>query len=485
MASADIINALPSTCKVKVPSSSSTIEDTISRWSSTALALPYAVVTPASIADIQPTIEFASANKLKIIPAVGGHGSFVPVGPQTIYLDLTASEFKKIVLDEEKEEVTFGGGVLTRDLLEVLGDRGWYTLIPNSNAVGMVGALLGGLSGGMNGIHGLGIDHIRSISLIPFSTPSGVETSIKDGVLTLTPDSTDEEKGIFNVLCGAGHGLGVITSVTLSAFRISSLNLTDNKLWTRRLIFPASQVSAAVSLWKSLLPPPPTLAPTLIFMRAPPTFPVPRAPIIMLGLSYFGPASDAEAVTKKSFEEEYTSQASVAVSAAVEWKDINSASEPLNAHSGFKESYSAFCAEVDTEGVEKAFAAWEAYSDIVGCGRSYTVIGSWNTKQVLANAGEKDEKFFLGRDRGVFVQTTPWYHTPSGKEGADTFGKEFVDCVRGLDRKAGKKDWAFANNIVIGGGLEDVYGEDMLKEIDRVRGVWDKERTGWAPGDGW
>lgn len=95
----------------------------ISRWSSTGVAPPHSIVTPTTAEDIIAVIQFARLNKLKIIPAGGGHSPFTPITNDTIYLSMT--KFKNIKLDETSGDVTFGGGVLTGEVLKHLGHRGW------------------------------------------------------------------------------------------------------------------------------------------------------------------------------------------------------------------------------------------------------------------------------------------------------------------------------------------------------------------------
>lgn len=91
---------------------------------------------------------------------------------------------------------------------------------PNSNAVGMVGYVLGGGSSALNGMHSLAIDNLVAVRIL---TASGT-------FLTLSPDSLGEKKDLYNVICGAGFGFGVVTSITLKAWHISELSLTDEKV---------------------------------------------------------------------------------------------------------------------------------------------------------------------------------------------------------------------------------------------------------------
>jgi FAD/FMN-containing dehydrogenase len=146
-----------------------------SRWSNTGVSVPHSFVTPSTAQDIIQQISYAKANKLKIIPVGGGHGSFVPITDRTIYLSL--AKFNSIELNEERGEVTIGGGCRTGDVLKTLAEKGWYTCTVNSNAVGMIGALLGGLNHSLAGKHGLGIDFIRSLVIIPFSDPDSASSS--------------------------------------------------------------------------------------------------------------------------------------------------------------------------------------------------------------------------------------------------------------------------------------------------------------------
>jgi FAD/FMN-containing dehydrogenase len=130
--------------------------------------------------------------------------------------------FNDVGLDETRAEVRIGGGCLAGEVLKTSAAKGWYTCIPSSNAVGMVGALLGGLNHPLVRRHGLGIDCIKSISIIPFTRPGGGDTR----ELIVNEESDGEERRLFNALCGAGHGLGVVTSITLKAWQIADLGLT-------------------------------------------------------------------------------------------------------------------------------------------------------------------------------------------------------------------------------------------------------------------
>jgi len=391
--------------------------------------------------------------------------------------------FDNIDLDEEKSQVTLGGGCLTGPVLKTLAEKGWYTCLPNSNAVGVVGALLGGLNHSLVGLHGLGVDAILSITVIPFSSPNGEQPHEQ----ILNHQSEGHEKALFNALRGAGHGLGIITSITLNTHRITSLHLTNNKVWTRRLIFSPKSLSTAITTYTTLLLSiPPQLSTVLVFIRAPPTAPAPGAPMAMLALTYFGPAEDAERVCAETFDQDVVGKANIAATVMTEWGAMNDGFEGLNRHGGFKEYHSAFVQGVDGERISRAFETWVNFTgaDMRSRGGSYVVIGASNPAISAGNAGS--EGFFSARDRGVFVQASPWYADAGQKADADVFGKTVVEALREKDGREGRRDWSFANNLSIGQDIRSVYTTAQIEEIKMLKGVWDKNGVGWSPvADGW
>lgn len=276
--SGSIMSILPSTCTVVVPDPGTKLHDVIDRWSDALISLPYAVITPSNTDDIRATVEYAAQKKLKVIPTGGGHAAHVPISDKTICLDM--KRFNHITIDEEKAEVTFGGGCLAGLLHKTLAAKGYYTSVPNSNEVGMVGALLGGLNHPLGGVHGMGIDMVRSITIIPFSSTDGEQLQ----QITLSKESQDEKLKLFNVLRGAGSGLGVITKITLSIYRLADLELEKgNQIWTRNLVFSSKALSTAIDTYLSLQAKiVPRLSLVLGFMRAPPAAPQPGAPMVFM-----------------------------------------------------------------------------------------------------------------------------------------------------------------------------------------------------------
>ncbi|KAK4556426.1 hypothetical protein LTR86_006570 [Recurvomyces mirabilis] len=465
---------------VKIPSEGDDVTKHISRWSNTRLSLPAAIITPVTETDVINTIRFASSRKegkQKVIPTGGGHGTFVPIDSRTLYLNL--SHFKSIHLDEEVETVTFGGGLV----LKYLGERGWYTSVPNSNAVGMVGYVLGGGSSPFNAVKGLAIDNVVMMRVV---TAGGV-------VVEVGPESVGEEADLFRVLCGAGFGFGVVVQVTLSAWRIRDLRMNEGKIWTRKLIFPPTAIRIAAETFVKMQKPNDRMVVVLLLMRAPPSAPRPGASMIMLNASFFGPAVDAVEAAAPLFDENITSQVIVADTGAVSLSSMNDFSAPLDRHGDFKEFYSAWSPGLSAATIVTAFDRWLAFGEATAEAKAATfmVFAAKGTKGMLEH-DPQGQKFFPRplRSRYVFVQAVPWWTAEKAEEASRTWGAETMSLVNAPQHERlvegsglADGDWltAHAANLSKGIDLSTTWAASQLEESRRIKSVWDAGNLFWNP----
>lgn len=433
-------------------------------------------MVPTTIADIISTIKYAAAHSLKLVPSGGARGSFVPITHDVIYLDLR--HFSSFTLSPERLEVTFGGGCISGPLLKGLAERGYYTAGPNSNGVGMTGAVLGGLNHPLGGLHGMGIDMVKSFEVIPFSMPEGQDLR----PITVSRESQGEEKKLLEVLRGAGHGMGVVLSVTMDVFPITNLELDEgNKVWQRTLIFRPDALDTAIETYLTLQSDvPPQMNFFLGFMRAPPTAPRPGAIVILLSVSFFGPSEAAQQATEITFSKTVLSKTVNATTMLTPFSDIHNALDPINKPGGHKELHGAFIKSITASSLSRAFATFVSFTDNKPLRFGSSIIfPTSNTTKSESLAAEAD--FYNPRDRGIYVQVKTSYPTIEDKGEADAFAKAVHEIAREEDRKVGKRDWAFANNLVEGMSFEDVYTGEQMAEIHRVHGIWDKGNVGWCP----
>ncbi|KAI0132547.1 hypothetical protein BJ170DRAFT_680428 [Xylariales sp. AK1849] len=461
---------IPLKCEFKIPGPDDSTRTYLDRWSDTNVELPALIVVPKTERDIVDSICYAKENKLQIVAACGKHGSFVPITNKTLYLDL--KRFNALAIDHEAETVTLGGGIVTGDVLRRLAEDGFYTCLPNGNEVGVVGAFLGGGGGNFNGVKGFLVDHVVSIKI----------TTADGNTRILTSSSPGEELALFNTLRGAGHGLGIIVELVVKIYRVAHLNMTDNKAWVRRTIFPPSAIDVAAAAYESLQPVRGPIQAVLLFARAPPGTPGAGSPVIALLATYFGPVDEAEKALAPLLGPEVTEKAIVKATAMVDLKDSNNAAEAMNAHGGYKVVDSAFLNKIGAETITDAFARFVALGESHEDTYPTTwVAGAWDPS-VAVRYGQMDAAkggFFEPRGRGVCVYQYAWYTDRSSEDAAKEYVKEATDIVMRREEGVMRR---FANNLRFPAELGETYGQEKVREIMRVKGTWDPEGVFWSPG---
>ncbi|OAT13340.1 hypothetical protein BDBG_08563 [Blastomyces gilchristii SLH14081] len=377
--------------EVVVPQPSQPPSEVISRWSDHNVELPAMVIVPNSEEDIFDAIKLAKERKLTLIPADGGHGSFVPITSNTLYLDMR--KFNSVVVD----------------------------------------------------------------------TSTGTLISQNEEKLDVSSSSEGEGKALFNALCGAGHGLGVITSVTMKIFPLKSLNLTNDCIWTRRAVFPSTAIAAAAEAFAQFSDPPPPLAISMVFFRTPPNAPVPDSHTIMLSASYYGPAHEGELAVALLFEPELVSKANKVETLFVPMATVNNGLDFMDVHGGYKGISSCYVSFVNMESIKESFESWARLS------------GRFSTNKAVGLGRSEEGQFkFLGiRGRSIFANTIRWAQSWETNKSLDQFCDEFMEIARRNDAGPPR---TLANNQYSGIDLEELYPSGRVAELKRVKSIWDAER---------
>lgn len=442
----------------------------ISRWSDTNIDRPALLVTPETEQHIQAAIQIARLNNLTIVTSGGGHGAFVPVASNTLYLDM--KKFKTIQLNKNQGTVTVGGGVICGEVLETLAAEGYYTPLPNSNGVGVVGCLLGGGNTAWLGIHGWMADIVVSFRVVNSS----------GDVVEVSSSSEGKELSLFNALCGAGNGLGVVTSVETSAFPISSLGMADDKIWTRSLVFPFSALDTAVQTFTSLSTTSPATSNIIMVARSPPGTPAAGKPIVVVGSTCLGPVEEAEKAAAALFDEEVVAKAVMATTEMLPVVNVNDRFKIFDAHGGHKTLASCRLKKVDPETIKATVAQWlaatEKYPDSQ---RSPIMLASFDTAKLseLGQSRPGAAKFLESRDRSLAAMMV----LLCDKEESMTALTESVNGIMGEFRKAdeGFVARSIANNLRFGIDREEMFDGGRLAELKGIKESWDADGIFWSP----
>ena len=462
-------NHLPFKCETLVPERDQASHDVIPRWSDTYVDLPAVIVKPDSEDDIIDAINYSKQSSITLVTANGARAPFVPITGKTLYLDM--QKFNQVSLDKSAGTVRIGGGASTGDVIKSITAEGYYTLWPNSNTVGYVGCVLGGGSDTMNGLHGYMVDAVESFQLI---TADGEK-------LEVSPRSQGRERALFNALCGAGFGLGIVVSVVMKAFPLPNLNLTSNSIWTRRVVLPPTAIGLAAQTFVNVRDLSPALMLTMICMRSPPSSATPGAPMIMMTGSYFGPSDEGEAACASLFHKDLISQAIHAATELVPFADANQAARALSANGGHKGFSSTFLETLDARTIEAAFKLWlqlgEKYED---ARPTALIFNKWDTKAIVAN-GQTDvgrAKFFEPRRQSMMASAARSCTKDETRPAMDRFGEDFLKIVR-RDNEGPPR--TFANNLRPGMDMEELHSKERLAELRNIKAMWDPQGIFWSP----
>ncbi|EFW99361.1 FAD linked oxidase [Grosmannia clavigera kw1407] len=457
------------TCEVIVPDPAASPQATVSRWSDCGLSAPPAlVVVPESEKDIVDAISYARAKGLCLLAAGGGNGTFAPVGAQTLYLDL--KRFNTVSLDAAASSVTVGGGARTGQVLKACTDAGFYTSWPHSDTVGYTGFVLGGGNGIAVGLHGMAIDSVLSFRVV---TATGQTVDI-------SATSEGDELELFHALCGTGHGLGVVVSVTLRVYPISELGLTDGSIWNRRLVFTTASLDVAAATFSRLQNPAPTLSPVLLFVRG--GGPA-AAPMIMLSASYMGPADDGLTAAAPLFDEAVMAQAVKADTGATPFAHMNQGFAKFDRQGGYKEIASTRLRAISPAAVVAVFQRWLAFTDAHADARQTAVIfGSCSTaaQLQLEREGRGRTRSFDNRNRAVNAMAMTSYTEPATGAACEAFIRDFKAICR-QDQPATDAPRTIVNNMRQNTALEEMQSRERIAELKQIKKLWDGEGIFWCP----
>lgn len=467
-----------------IPDPNSSAPALLSRWSDILVSSPPALIAaPNAEQDVVSAIAFARSNNLVVLPVAGRHGSAIPITPRTLYLDLR--NFNAIRLDNLKDQVVVGGGVLTGDLIRHLAEEGYFTSAVNSDAVGVVGGLLGGGNSSVNGLVGWVSDSALSLRIV---TAAG---DILDVGSSSSAD--EEERALFNALCGVGHGLCVVLSATMRVYPLSSLGLSPASsedptpsIWSRTVILPPDAIDSAVNTFLAFAPPPEPMNMILAFSRGPPGTPLAGNPILVLTCTYYGPAKEAEASPAGASlrRPSLASRALKTDTAQIPFRRVNGHTEALNAHGGLKTMVAARIARLSPQALKDAYARFVAETDrYPDAARSAVMFHSSNPRKSteLGATPEHAGKFLEARTRGISVLGVLWCQEPATHEALAVFYDETLASLQKADEEDGLAPRTFPGAMRFLPGRRDLLTEEKLAELDRLHTKWNGDGLIWNP----
>ncbi|XXG96375.1 hypothetical protein Hte_002657 [Hypoxylon texense] len=224
---------------------------------------------PASNDDVKKIVDYTTEQNIPFLAIGGGSGYTNTTAAVKGGIGIDLGFFRDISVDAANNRMTVGGGVITGDIFDPLSAAGKELQTGSCSCVGIVGATLGGGVGPYQGIHGLLLDALESVTVV---TGSG----------EIVTASEAENSDLFWGLRGAGHNFGIVTSAT---YRVH--DQTNNGMALNGdFVFPASAKETIFNLVKTTEKNQPdelSMFPSIMFdMQT-------QATVVMMSLIYVGP----------------------------------------------------------------------------------------------------------------------------------------------------------------------------------------------------
>ena len=157
-----------------------------------------------------------------------------------------------------------------------------YIVTGACNSVGFIPMYIAGGYGPLMPKLGLGIDNIISARLL-----------LSTGEVRVA--SSTENSDIFNVICGAGQVLGIVSELTVTTYPLAeTVRSADGTVWSGVFALPIKRATDVTDMLDKLLVTR-EMAMYMAVTLPPPDQPQPTVPIIMFILTYFGSNDQADA----------------------------------------------------------------------------------------------------------------------------------------------------------------------------------------------
>lgn len=295
--------------------------------------------------------------------------------------------------------------------------------------------------------------------------------------------SPGEEAALFRVLRGAGFGYGVVTSLRMKVYPLSTLQLTRNQFVTRRLLFDGSSVRVAAQAFASVGRPPARLRISLHMTRAPTEVPGPGQALLILDAMYTGPEDEAHDAFAPLHRDDIAREALSTKEFAQSLDKINEAAEPGNIRGDFKDLNMIAMRELSVEAIQEAYARWFALTEnLDDAKRSFVTISRFDTtlsEQVGAVDAFCNKTLCNStRDRYTACVIGTWFKKPELRHTVEAYAGYIRDALTKDDDRPRRTT---VNYMRPHTALHELFSDEQVAELRRVKEVWDPENLFWCP----
>ncbi|KAE9366665.1 FAD binding domain protein [Stipitochalara longipes BDJ] len=172
-------------------------------------------------------IKYANEQDIPFLAITGGHGAIRSLGNVKHGIEIWMRQMNSVTINPDGNTATIGGGVLSKELVDALWAADKQTVTGLCECTGVLGPLLGGGHGLLQGYYGLLADNLVSARLV-LANGSAIAVSSASH-----PD-------LFWAVRGAGHNFGIVTEFTYKIYDVPA-----NETWSyESFIFTGEHVEA-------------------------------------------------------------------------------------------------------------------------------------------------------------------------------------------------------------------------------------------------
>jgi FAD/FMN-containing dehydrogenase len=198
-------------------------------WNLTVDQRPVAIAYPASAADVQAAVRFASEEGLRIAFNAGGHNAnLLDWSAPTLLLKM--DRLDGVEIDAQARRARVEAGVLAGALAQAAGQHGLAYLAGTSPDVGVLGYALGGGLSWMVRRYGLACNSILAAEVVT-----------ADGRLLRT--DLEHEAELFWALRGGGGRVAAVTAIELELFPVA-------EIYAGAMFWPIERATEVLGTWR-------------------------------------------------------------------------------------------------------------------------------------------------------------------------------------------------------------------------------------------
>ncbi|MCJ1444784.1 MAG: hypothetical protein MMC23_005286 [Stictis urceolatum] len=185
--------------------------------------------------DIQYAVQFANQFGLPWLAISGHHGGISTIGNMKYGVQISMNKMDSLTLSPDGQTALIGGGKLSKAITDELWAKGKQTVTGACECTSLLGPMLGGGHGWLQGRYGLSADQLEEARVV-----------LADG--SLVTANANKNSDLFWALRGAGHNFGIVTQVKYKVHDVPA-----NDRWTfASLIFTEDKTEKVFDLTNKL-----------------------------------------------------------------------------------------------------------------------------------------------------------------------------------------------------------------------------------------